>query len=94
MKTPVTHRRDELTPTGANTSRSFKCSQCGVTYSASDVLSSKQPPKAKLNRNAGEGRHSERSHPESRRECMTCPSCGFENCIGDSKMIDISNEDY
>jgi len=30
LKDPDTHLRDELTPTGANTSRSFKCGQCGL----------------------------------------------------------------
>jgi len=94
LKNPDTRRRDELTPIGANTSRSFKCGQCGVMYSASDVLGSTQPRGGKRKKDVAAGRSPKRSRPESPSGCMTCPSCGFENCVGDATMIDASNEDY
>jgi len=26
--------------------------------------------------------------------CMVCPSCGFENCADDSRIVNASDEDY
>lgn len=63
-------------------------------YSASDVVGSTQSRGGKRKRDVGVGKTPERSRTESLSGCMTCPSCGFENCIGDATMVDASNEDY
>jgi len=26
--------------------------------------------------------------------CMVCPSCGFENCTDDSRIVNASDEEY